>query len=170
MGNATQDRAPLRTVGPIWIEIAAPAALAYQMLSAIGQGAQRPGERAEVLERDGDRLICDFWTVVSLPLGRVRTVRTREAVRLCPPNRVEYEHLDGPVQGLRESITIESLADRRSRLVYRASYRPRGRLAELRFRLLARAAIEHAVEAHFADLRQRAEARAARSRLFRAEP
>ena len=170
MGHFSERRATVREVGPITIEIAAPAGLAYQMLSAIGQGAQRPGERAEVLERDGQQLVCEFCTVISLPLGRVRSIRTREAVRLCPPDRVEYEHLDGPVRGLRESIAIEPLGDRRCRLVYRASYRPPGRLADLGFRLLARGAIERAIEEHFADIRERAEARAARSRLFRAEP
>jgi len=64
-------------VGPIDAEIDAPAALLFQMLGAIGQGAQRPGEHAEILERDGDALVCDFWTVVSLPFGRTRSVRTR---------------------------------------------------------------------------------------------
>jgi hypothetical protein len=161
-----QGRAIAHELGPITIEIAAPAALVFQMLSAIGQGPQRPGERAEVLARDGERLVCEFTTSVRLPLGRRRLVRTREAVRVCPPDRLEYEHLDGPVKGLRESITIAPLAERRSRLEYRASYRPGGRLADLGFRLFARAAIEHAIEEHFTDLRGRAEARAARSRLF----
>lgn len=170
MGHVSERRATVREVGPITIEIVAPAGLVYQMLSAIGQGAQRPGERAEVLERDGQLLVCEFRTVVSLPLGRVRSVCTREAVGLCPPDRVEYEHLNGPVRGLRESITIEPIGDRRSRLVYRASYRPRGRLTDLGFRLLARGAIERAIEEHFADIRDRAEARAGRSRLFRVEP
>jgi len=136
------------------------------MLGAIGQGAQRPGERAEILERDGDRLVCDFWTVVSLPLGRDRLVRTREAVRLRPPDRVEYEHLDGPVRGLREAITIEPIDDRRSRLVYRASYRSQGLVGSLGFRLVARRAIHRAMREHFGDIRERAEARAARSRVF----
>jgi len=157
-------------VGPIDAEIDAPAALLFQMLGAIGQGAQRPGEHAEILERAGDALVCDFWTVVSLPFGRTRSVRTREAVRLVPPDRIEYEHLGGPIRGLRESITVEPLGDCRSRLVYRGTYPPRRRLAGLAFRLLSRGAVERAVRDHFADLGQRAEARAGRSRLFRAEP
>jgi hypothetical protein len=157
-------------VGPIEAEVEAPALLMYQMLAAIGQGAPRPGEGAEIVERDGDDLLCDFWTTVSLPLGRSRRVRTREAVRLIPPDRIEYEHLDGPVRGLRESIVVESLGARRSRLVYRGSYPSPGRLAGIAFRALSRAAIERTVVEHFEDLRARAEHRAARSRLFRAEP
>lgn len=165
-----KDQPPTLEVGPIEAIVGAPAALLFQMLCAIGQGAQRPGERAEILERDGDALVCDFWTVVSLPLGRERSVRTREAVRLVPPDRIEYEHLDGPVRGLRESIRVEPHGDRRSRLVYRGTYGPGGLLAGLAFRIVSRGAIERAVRSHFADLRVRAEARAARSRLFRTEP
>ncbi len=161
--RATRDT---EHTGPIEQEVAAPAALVYQMLSAIGQGTQRPGEGAEILERTGDRLVADFRTLVPLPFGRVRQVRTREAVWLCPPDRIEYEHLDGPVRGLRESIVVEVVAERRCRVVYRSSYRPGGLGRRWIFRLLARGSIERAMEQHFADLRTRAEARAARSRVF----
>jgi hypothetical protein len=157
-------------VGPVEDEIRAPAALVFQMLAAIGQGAQRPGERAEILERDGDALVCDFWTLVSLPFGRTRSVRTREAVRLVAPDRIEYEHLDGPVRGMRESISVVPLGDRHSRLLYRGTYKSTGLVAGLAFRLVSRRAVERAVGSHFADLRTRAEARAARSRLFQSAP
>ena len=153
-------------IGPIVTEVNAPAPLVYQMLAAIGQGAQRPGEDAQVEESEGDRLVCDFSTLVSLPFGRRRSIKTREAVHLCPPDRLEYEHLDGPVRGLLETIIVDPAGGGRSRLVYRASYRPRRTFDDLRFRLFARAAIEHAMDAHFADVRERAEARAMRSRLF----
>ena len=156
----------LQEIGPIVAEVGAPAPLVYQMLGAIGQGAQRPGEHAEILERDGDRLVCDFWTAIPLPAGRRRLVRTREAVRLRPPDRVEYEHLDGPVRGLRESITIQPTGERRCRLIYRASYPGVGLLRKLGFRVLTGPAIRRAMEAHFAEVRERAELRATRSRMF----
>ena len=164
------ERAALGDVGPIVTEVGAPAALVFQMLGAIGQGRQRPGAGADVLARDGDALICDFWTTVRLPFGGSRTVRTREAVRLVPPDRVEYEHLDGPVCGLRESITVEPIGDHRSRLVYRGTYDSRSRLARSIFRFLSKGIIERAVDDHFSELRQRAEARAARSRAFPVGP
>ena len=158
--------ARVRDVGPIEVEIDAPPALVYQMLAAIGQGAQRAGERAEVVERSGDRLVADFWTRVALPLGRWRSVRTREAVLLVPPDRVEYEHLDGPIRGLRESIAVEPLGSRRARLVYAGRYQSRGAADALAFQLIAGPALERAVRDHVADLCGRAEARAARSRVF----
>jgi hypothetical protein len=153
-------------VGPIEVEIAAPAPLLFQMLAAIGQGAQRAGERAEIVERDGDHLVVDFWTLASLPFGRSRSVRTREAVTLIPPTRIEYEHLDGPVRGLRESIAVDGLGGRRSRLVYMGTYEPGRTGSGLVFRLLSRPVVERAVRDHFVGLRERAEARAARSRVF----
>lgn len=156
------------TLGPIEVDIAAPAPLVFQMLGAIGQGARRPGEHAEIVERDGDTFVADFWTPVPLPFGRPRSVRTRETVRLVPPDRIEYVHIDGPVRGLRESITIQALEAGRSRLVYRGTYEP-GRIGSgVLFRSLARPSVERAVRDHFADLRERAEARASRSRVFRA--
>ncbi len=156
-------------VGPVTIEIAAPPALVFQMLAAIGQGAQQHGERAEILEQRDGELVCDFWARVSLPIGRDRLVRTRERVTLHPPDRIDYEHLDGPVRGLRESILIGTTAAGETRLTYTGTYEPSGFVDRLRAILLARPAIHRAMDAHFADVRTRAEARAKRSRVFAAE-
>jgi hypothetical protein len=153
-------------VGPVSARIAAPPQLVYQMLSAIGQDDGRDGERAEVLQRNGDELVCDFWTSVSLPVGADRLVRTRERVTLRPPDTIEYEHLDGPVRGLRETITVVPDPDGGTRMSYVGSYEPRGILDHLRAILLARPVIVRVIRQHFDDVRQRAEARAARSRVF----
>ena len=156
-------------VGPVTIEIAAPPALVFQMLAAIGEGAQQHGERAEVLEQRDGELVCDFWTRVSLPVGRDRLVRTRERVCVRPPDRIDYEHLDGPVQGLQETIVVGAGATGGSNLTYTGRYHPRGLADHLRATLLARPAIHRVMRAHFAELRERAEARASRSRVFATE-
>lgn len=156
--------------GPVSCSIAAPPALVYQMLSAIGQGSGTNGERSQVLERDGDELVCDFWTRVRLPGGAHRLVRTRERVSLRPPHRVEYEHLDGPVRGLLESITVAAAAGGGTVMTYSGSYEPRSRLDALSARLLARPAIRRVMREHFDDFRQRAEVRAVRSRVFPVDP
>ena len=157
----------LMTIGPVSTAIAAPAPLVYQMLSAIGQGGGHGGERAEVLERDGDELVADFWTQVRLPGGFGRLVRTRERVTLQPPDRIDYEHLDGPVRGLRESITVTANLGGGTRMTYVGWYDPGGVIDDLRARLLAGPAIRRLMERHFDAVRARAEARAARSRVFR---
>ena len=156
-------------VGPVTIEIAAPPALVFQMLAAIGQGAKQDGERAEILEQRDGELVCDFWTRVSLPIVGDRLVRTRERVWIRPPDRIDYEHLDGPVQGLQETIVVGAGATGGSNLTYTGRYQPRGLADHLRATLLARPAIHRVMRAHFAEVRDRAEARARRSRAFAAE-
>ena len=154
------------SVGPASTRIAAPPELVYQMLSAIGQGDGQNGERAEVLQQSGGELVCDFWTRVSLPGGVDRLVRTRERVTLRPPNAVEYEHFDGPLRGMSETITVAPDPDGGTRMTYAGSYEPSGFLDHLRFRLLARPVVGRVIRQHFDDVRERAEARAARSRVF----
>jgi hypothetical protein len=122
-----------------------------------------------VLQRNGDELVCDFWTSLRVPLGVDRLVRTRERVTLRPPDTVEYEHLDGPVRGLRERISVGPDPDGGTRMTYVGSYEPRGILDRLQASLLARPVIGRVIRQHFDDVRQRAEARAARSRVFPAE-
>jgi hypothetical protein len=158
------------TLGPVAHPIQAPPALVYQMLAAIGQRGTAGGERAEILERTGDMLICDFWTRVTLPGGIDRLVRTRERVILHPPDAVEYEHLDGPVSGLREQITVVPDGAGASLVTYRGAYRPQGLVDYLRALVLVRPVMGRVMREHFADLRDRAEARAARSRVFRTDP
>ncbi len=156
-------------VGPVTIDIAAPPQLVYQMLAAIGQGGQPNGERAEILEDHGGELICDFWTSIALPGGRGRLVRTRERVTLLPPDRIEYEHLDGPVRGLREEIRVDIGVHLGTRLTYAGVYHPTGTWDRLRAMVVARPAIHRVMRSHFADVRDRAEARASRSRVFATE-
>lgn len=156
-------------IGPVSIRVAAPPALVYQMLAAVGQTSGGDGERAEVIERSDGEMICDFWTRISLPVGVDRLVRTRERVTFRPPDRVDFEHLDGLVRGLRESITIHAQPGGGTEVTYRGTYAPRGMLDHIRARLLARPVILRVMREHFEDVRQRAEARAARSRVFSEE-
>ena len=148
------------------MRVGAPPGLVYQMLSAVGQGDGGDGERTDVLERNGDELVCDFWTNIRLPAGIHRVVRTRERLTLRPPDTVEFEHLDGPVRGLREVIKVGPAPDGGTLMTYAGSYEPRGILDRLGARLLARPVIHRVVREHFEDVRERAEARAARSRVF----
>lgn len=148
------------------MDVAAPPGLVFQMLAAIGQGAQSDGERAEIRSREGDTIVADFWTRVAVPLSGPRSVRTRERVRVVAPDRIEYEHLDGPVRGLRERIVVEPVAPG-CRVSYEGTYPGRGVLDRLMFRLVSRRALERAVRDHLHRMKLRAEDRARRSRVFR---
>jgi hypothetical protein len=151
-------------IGPLAAIVEAPAELLYDMLTSIG--SRRPnGERSTIIERRDDALLCDFWTLVPLPLGRGWLVRTREEVRLGAPGTILYRHVEGPLRDLREEISVAPLAPRRARLQYRATYRPGTWLQRIGFAFL-RPLLERTMAAHFADLRERAEARAIRSRIY----
>ena len=158
----------IATAEPVSVEVDAPAPLVYQMLAAAGQGTPGSDERVEVHTREHGRMVADFWTRVPLPAGRSRIVRTREEVQFRPPDRIEYRHLDGPLRGLLESITVAPVdgAPRRSHLRYEAAFPRVGWLQLVWFRLLVRHLLRQTMAAHFEDLRGRAEARARRSRVF----
>ena len=96
--------------------------------------------------------IREFTTVVSLPLGFRRLVRTREAIRLVPPNAIQFRHLAGPVRGLAEVISVEPLGEGRCRVTYDSVLPGSGLLLRLAYRMLARPAIQRIVRSHLADL------------------
>jgi len=151
-------------ITPVTHEIEAPSALVYELMSAIGQGAQAEHDGATVLSRDGNDLVCEFRTEIGLPIVGRRVLRTREAVRLVPPDAIAFRHLNGPVRGLTERIRVEPIDARRSRVTYDAVLPGTGWMDGLRF-ALARRSIKRAVAEHFADIAERAEARATRSRV-----
>jgi hypothetical protein len=105
-----------------------------------------------------DEHLREFTTVVSLPLGFRRRVRTREAIRLVPPNAIQFRHLAGPVPGMAEVISVEPLGDRRCRVTDDGVLPGSGLALRLAYRLLARPAIERIVRSHLAELVKRAEA------------
>ena len=155
-------------IEPVIVEIEAPVGLVYQMLSTLGQGATRHGERVEVRSRDAGHVVADFWTRVPLPLGRATLVHTRESVELRPPARVDYRHLEGALRGLAECITAEPIAGqpRHTRLAYKAELPEVGLGRWLLVRLVGQPILQRAIREHLADLKVRAEARARRSRVF----
>ena len=90
------------------VQIKAPREMVFQMLSAIGKGSLpgAPGEHARVLQRDGDTLIAEFFT----PSGK-RIYRTVEEVRLYPPERITFRHLEGPLNYSQEAFTLTEVEE-----------------------------------------------------------
>lgn len=165
--SATHDRRPPAhvddtapggpEVGPISIEVDAPAGAVYAMMAAIGDESGADRRPVETVTADRE-VIREFSTPVSLPFGLRRTVQTREAIRLAPPDAIEFRHLAGPMRGLAERIVVEPLGDARCRITYRGKLPASGTLLRLGYRLIARRTIERIVRSHFADLAKRAEA------------
>ncbi len=98
-------------IGPISIVIGASAATVYRMMATFEGGDEIATNGGDIHLGSAEH-IREFTTVVSLPLGFRRLVRTREAIRLVPPNAIQFRHLAGPVRGLAEVISVRShLAD-----------------------------------------------------------
>jgi hypothetical protein len=148
---------PGSQTGPIHAEIGAPAAVVYAMMTTFEAGADPEAAGDRVRLNDDGVVNREFATPVSLPFGVRRVVRTREEIRLVPPNAIDFRHLAGPVKGMAEVIVVESLGDDRCRVTYRGDLPRSGPVLRVAYRVLARPAIERIVRAHLADLAQRAE-------------
>ena len=77
--------------------------LVFQMLSAFDVGSLpgTQGDSSSVLERNGDTIIAEFVTT-----SGKRTYRTVEKVRLYPPWRITFRHLEGPLSFAAEEFTL----------------------------------------------------------------
>ena len=147
------------------IFIDAPRELVFQMLSAIGKGSLPGGnESSRVIERNGDEIIAEFLT----PSGS-KVYRTVERVVLYPPERITYQHLEGPLSFSEEAFTLEDTDDG-CRLSYwgviecKAPFLPgAGWLIAWTY---ARSKYNSIIQDHMARLKAAAEARAARSHIF----
>ncbi len=147
------------------IYIDAPRELVFQMLSAIGKGSL-PGtnDSSRVIERDGNEIIAEFLT----PSGS-QVYRTVERVVLYPPERITYEHLEGPLSFSEEEFALDETDDR-CKLSYRgviecnAPFLPG--VGWLIAWCYARPKYNAVIHDHMARLRSAAEARAARSHVF----
>ena len=146
--------------------IDAPLELVFQMMSAIGSG-RLPGsnERSNVLQREGNTLIAEFFT----PSGN-KTYRTVEEVRLFPPHRITYRHLEGPITYSEEEFLLAEVAGG-TQVTYtgviehRVPFLPGlGWLASL---LYIKPKYDTIIRDHMALIKQGAGARAARSHVFR---
>jgi hypothetical protein len=146
----------LHELGPIVVAIAAPRELVFEMIAAPYLG-RSPAPGIEVLAGGEDLIVARHHTPVHF-----YTAQTTEAVDFTPPTRVGFRHLSGPVpHALEEFVLTETDAG--------TELRYSGELG-IDFFILGQMAARHwvrpqwerVVSAHLADLRERAQARAAR--------
>lgn len=151
----------LRTIS---VEIAAPRALVFEMAAALnGSLPGSPPHTAELLERDGDTLLVRYRTPALLS-----ELVMVERVQLYPPERIEYEVIEGPIDHVRESLAFDALGPHQTRVTYggRVGSR-RALLGDLIARFIAAPAYDRFMRRQLRALQQAAEARALRSRRFR---
>lgn len=141
--------------GPIHADIEAPAATVFTMMTTFEDGPD-PRAAGDPVRMDDGKVIREFATRVSMPLGMKRVVHTCEEIRLVPPSAIEFHHLAGPLKGMTEVIVVEPIGAHRCRVTYTGELPASGPVLHVLYRLLARPAIERVVRAHLADLAQRA--------------
>ena len=152
------------------ITIDAPRPLVFQMLSAFGRGhlPGGQGESSKVLERDGNRMVVELFTQ-----DGKRRYRTVEEVLLFPPERITFSHLEGPLHSSSEEFRLAD-ATGGTELSYqgdiwcRIGLMPGAGWAIARF--YVRPKYDRIIRLHMERLKNAAEARAARSHVFRRPP
>ncbi len=147
--------------------IGAPRELVFQMISAIGKGRLPggDGESSRVLEREGNTLIAEFYS-----RSGKRIYRTLERVELYPPERLSFSHLEGPLTYSEEEFVLVE-RDGGMELQYRGEIECKLRfgpgLGWLTALLYVRPKYNALIRDHMDHLKDAAEARAARSHVFR---
>jgi hypothetical protein len=148
------DRVRSVHVATVLDEMPASAERVFRVLKGVAEGHGGNFEWAEVLARSGNRLLCDFWTEIPLPLGHRYLFPTRETVELDPPLRLHYRHRSGPSRGLAETMTIRPLDASRSRVIYVAAYPSRRRWWGQLFAIFAKPVAHLFMRIHFWELRR----------------
>jgi hypothetical protein len=144
-------------VATLSIEVASSPERVIRVLKGVAEGHGGDFEWAEVLARSGDRLVCDFWTEIKLPLGLRYRFPTRETVELDPPSRLHYRHRSGPSRGLAETITVVGRGPGRAHVTYVATYPSTRRWWGQLFAVTAKPVAHIFMQIHFAELRRSVE-------------
>ncbi len=149
---------------PISVEIAAPQALVFEMAAATGGVLPgSPAHSAEVLERDGDTLLVRYRTPAV-----ITDLVMLERVRLYPPDRIEYDVLEGPMEHVRETLDFDPIEPHRTVVRYGGTVgSDRAVVGGLIARWIAVPAYDRFMRRQLRALRIAAEARAVRSRRYR---
>jgi hypothetical protein len=143
-------------IGPIHTTIRAPRELVFEIIAAPYHGrGSAPG--IEVLARSEDLVVARHQTRVHF-----YSARTTEVIDFTPPARAGFRHLCGPVpHALEEFVLVDTNAGTELRYggELGVDFFIVGRIA---VRYWVRPQWERVVQAHMEDVKDRAEARAAR--------
>ena len=151
---------------PHAVAIDAPRELLIQMLTSF-RGGRIPGEESEtsrLLSEDGNTKTVEFTTKAGL-----FTYTTVEEVTIHPPDRITFKHLDSPLHFAEEEFIFEQMEDGTTLMSHTGSF------VWIRFPffgwfggiIYTRPMFHRVIKKHFAAIKDAAEARAARSHVFR---
>ena len=152
---------------PLEVHIHADRRLAFQVITAFGASPSLGGGRSRVLGQDEEgRLLVEFHTPAEGWAGRPRVYRTVEQVTLTEPERVEFEGVEGPLTLLRDRFLLYAEGNC-TRLRYESRVGLRGwLLGWVIARFYVRPRLERLMKAHLEEMKEAAEVRARRSKVY----
>ena len=149
----------------VQVHVEADRRLALQVLTAWGVTGPRGEPTSKVLEKSGDRVLCEFYTPVRA-FGRRWMQRTEEWVTVVEPERIEFEAIKAPLPVLLCTFSLDEWGDC-CLFKYDATIALHGSLLGWVFgALLIRPMFRRTMREHLAEMKARIESRAAHSRLF----
>lgn len=148
------------------VEIDAPRELVFQMLSSFRRGriAGDNTESTRLISEDGNVKTVEFTTKAG-PFS----YRTLEEVTLHRPEKIEFKHLEGPLDFSEEEFTLDETPDGGTLLTHSGSFVWKripffGWFGGV---IHTRPMYHSVIRKHFATVREAAETRAARSHVYR---
>ena len=147
------------------VTIDAPRELVYQLMSSFGRGRLKGAgaESSRVVSRSGNDLVVEFRSQA----GRF-TVTTVELVTLDPPERITFQHIEGPFHSALEEFVL-SEAEGCMRLRHSGEF-IWSRLPGVGWLVgwfVLKRPFERLIKRHMEQLKAASEARARRSHVFR---
>jgi len=148
------------------VTIAAPRELVFQMLSSFRRGRIQgdDSESSRLISEDGNTKVVEFRTKAG-PF----TYTTLEEVKLFPPCRITFKHLQGPLHFSEEAFAFEETEEGQTLMTHAGSFvwKRFPFLGWLGGVIYTRPMYHRVIRKHMAVVREAAEARAARSHVFR---
>ena len=148
------------------VTIAAPRELVFQMLSSFRRGRIQgdDAQSSRLISEDGNTRIVEFETKAG-PF----TYATLEEVKLFPPCRITFKHLEGPLYFSEEAFAFEETGEGQTLMTHGGSFIWKrfpffGWLGGV---IYTRPMYHRVIRKHMAVVKDAAEARAARSHVFR---
>lgn len=150
---------------PVRVHIRADCRLAFEVVTALGAGQSEHSPRVLRSEPDG-RLLVEFHAAAPTIGGGSKRYRTVERVTFIPPERVEFEGVEGPLPLLRDRFTFDE-ADGCTDFTYYSTFALKGWLAGwLLGQLYVRPLLRRLMRQHVEELKRTIEARAERSHVY----
>ena len=152
------------------VRVQADRRLAFQVLTAWGAAGPDGRPNATVLEKTGDRVLCEFHTPVKAFFGLEWVYRTVEWVTVKEPERIQFEAIRAPLPVLLCLWSLDQW-DECCVFKYDATIALHGSLLGWIFGILfIRPMFKRMMREHLVELKTTIETRAARSRVFPQQP